>query len=142
MARTTKYARSHDGKAGSSVCAFAARAIRPDNESPGGRSNKIEWVAGNQSECLVPCGVEHSNVVRTDDLRRDDLISIFPVVSDHADCVVLANKPQRTKNRVSMAGDADVSAFSGQSRSGYVSRAKEPSRNNISNIECFGLHSV
>src|SRR6202000_2915103 len=40
-------------------------AVCPDNESSRGRSNKVEWVAGNQGQSLARGRIEYPDVFRS-----------------------------------------------------------------------------
>src|SRR3984957_1601430 len=97
--------------------------LSPNNESFWRRSDKIEWVAGDQSQLLMPGRIQYLNIVRSHDLCGGDSVFIFPRLNHYLDCVISAYEPQRTKERVSMAGHPDITTVSRQRRTPYVSGA-------------------
>jgi hypothetical protein len=68
-------------------------AIGSNNESLGGRAHEIEWITCHESQGLVASGIQHLNVVRFDDLRRDDFIQVLSLAGGHLDRVIVASKP-------------------------------------------------
>src|SRR5713101_4074770 len=88
------------------------KAFRPDDESLGRRPHEIERIAGDQSKRFGLGWEEHSNIIRLDDFGGDHPVPELSAQRSQRDCVILANAIQRTKERVSMAGDPYVASLS------------------------------
>lgn len=84
----------------------------------------VEGIASDQSELGVLARVQHTHVPGVNDLSTFHLIGVTPVTRLKDNKVILGDRAERSKQRVTMTGNADIAALARKCGAGNVPEAE------------------